>query len=229
MQNDKRAAYTTRDGILKLLSDDEVASVCNAETTARLPEGDEYVDLSQLGRGVRRARATTPPPMGRVLPRKAVHEDTWSKILTEWVRPASHLGLDRKPAKGTDMNKYGAVFIDHKEARIFYLHPDKSDEAIIEAPAQNTHHRHPPGEGSGKEHPNDAKRFFKEVGQALEETEQVLVVGPSTGKLEFLRYLHEHNPALERRVAGVETVDHPTDGQLVAHAKKYFHLSERIR
>ena len=36
MANNKRIEYVTRDSILKLLSDDEVASVSTAETAARL-------------------------------------------------------------------------------------------------------------------------------------------------------------------------------------------------
>lgn len=82
MKNDKRSEYVTRDGILKLLSDDEVARVTTAEAAVQLPDGDEYLDLEQLKRGVQRAsRANT--SMGRVLPRKAVHENTWSKILKQ--------------------------------------------------------------------------------------------------------------------------------------------------
>ena len=82
MKTDKRTDYVSRDSILKLLSDDEVASVSTAETAAKLADGDEYVDLTQLAQGVQRAHGTG-TPMGRVLPRKAVHEKTWSDILTQ--------------------------------------------------------------------------------------------------------------------------------------------------
>lgn len=80
MTNDKRTEYLTRDSVLKLLSDEEVARVSTSETAARLADGDEYLDLEQLDKGVRRAFGT---PMGHVLPRKAVHQNTWSKILTQ--------------------------------------------------------------------------------------------------------------------------------------------------
>jgi stalled ribosome rescue protein Dom34 len=127
------------------------------------------------------------------------------------------------------MHKHVAIWIDHKEARIFHIHPDKSDEATVTAPLHHIHHRHPKGAEGVKEHPDDVKRFFHEVGRALEGTEEILVVGPSTAKLEFLRYVHKHEHALEPRIVGIETVDHPTDGQLVAYAKKYFHRSDRMR
>lgn len=73
---------TKRNSILNLLSNAEVARVSTAETAAHLLEGDEYIDLSQLEQGVKRAGGP-PSPLGSVLPRKAVHEDTWSKIVTQ--------------------------------------------------------------------------------------------------------------------------------------------------
>ncbi len=82
MPNDKRATYVTRDAILKLLSDDEVSAVSEAETAPKLSEGDEYVDLAQLDRGVRTAGADA-LNMSRVLPKKSVQATTWSKILKQ--------------------------------------------------------------------------------------------------------------------------------------------------
>ena len=81
MTNDKRTAYVTRESVLKLLSNDEVAKVSTAETAARLQNGDEYLDLEHLDEGVQRAGGTD-ASMGRMLPKKSVHADTWSKILT---------------------------------------------------------------------------------------------------------------------------------------------------
>ena len=82
MNSDSRFELVARDRILGLLSDDDIASVSNAETAARLSDGDEYIDLEQLDQGVRRAPPST-AAMGRVLPRKAVNELTWSEILRQ--------------------------------------------------------------------------------------------------------------------------------------------------
>ena len=81
MNINQETEYVTREGILKLLSDDEVAKVCTAETAARLAENEEYLDLEHLEVGVQKARLGG-PVMGRVLPRAAVHEKTWIKIQT---------------------------------------------------------------------------------------------------------------------------------------------------
>ena len=69
-----------RNTILLLLSDDEVASVSTAETALSLQDGAEFIDLELLEKGVLKASGAT-AIMGRVLPRKAVHEVTWKKIL----------------------------------------------------------------------------------------------------------------------------------------------------
>jgi hypothetical protein len=80
MRSDERTAYVTRDAIMKLLSDAEVGSVSTAETEAAFSPGDEYLDLEGLEHGVQRAGGT-PVPIGRALPRQAVHAETWTKIL----------------------------------------------------------------------------------------------------------------------------------------------------
>lgn len=80
MTNQDLERYLDRDGILTLLSDAEVASVSTAETAERLLDGDEYLDLEHLDWGVQRASGAG-TPMGRALPRKAVQEETWGKIL----------------------------------------------------------------------------------------------------------------------------------------------------
>jgi hypothetical protein len=88
VQKDNRSQYVTRESVLLLLSDDEVAAVATAETAARLADGDEYLDMEQLDQGVQKAHQKK-TPMGRVLPKKSIHENTWQKILKQLpARPA---------------------------------------------------------------------------------------------------------------------------------------------
>ena len=79
MNTDSKTEHVTRENILMLLSDDEVASVSTAETMVRPLDGEEYLDLEDLEQGVRSAIGTT-PQMGRLLLRRAVHQNTWEKI-----------------------------------------------------------------------------------------------------------------------------------------------------
>ena len=77
------AEQITRNSILKLLSDEENARVSTAEAASGLTEGEEYLDLEHLDPGVQRAKAATNARMGHVLPRSAVSEETWRKILVQ--------------------------------------------------------------------------------------------------------------------------------------------------
>ena len=126
------------------------------------------------------------------------------------------------------MSKHVALWVDHKEARVLRVDPAEIERLTVEA-GHHVHNKHPRGPEGAKQHPDDAKRFFHDVVRALEGAEEVLVVGPSTAKLEFMRYVHKHDQATEAKIVGIETVDHPTDGQLVAYAKKYFKRSDRMR
>jgi len=126
------------------------------------------------------------------------------------------------------MSKHVVVWLDHAEARIFHIHPDRVDEASLSAPTHHQH-KHPKGAEGAKDHPDDAKRFFHNLAHTLAADEEILIVGPSTAKLEFIRYVHKNDHALEPKIVGVETVDHPTGGQLVAYARKYFVAADRMK
>ena len=128
------------------------------------------------------------------------------------------------------MSTHAAVWIDHNEARIFHFHPsttdhlhrDRVDEETLRSP-QHHLHRHPLGRGvEAAEHPEDAKHFFQQVAQSLAGTTAILILGPASAKLELFKYLQEHEKGLARGVVGLETVDHPTDPQIVAFARKVF-------
>jgi len=80
MHDEQRSQYLNRGGILKLLSDEEIARVSRADSAVRLQAGEEYLDLGDLEHGVRRALGAA-MSMRHVLPRKAVDAETWSGIL----------------------------------------------------------------------------------------------------------------------------------------------------
>jgi stalled ribosome rescue protein Dom34 len=127
------------------------------------------------------------------------------------------------------MTNHVAVWIDHKQARVFHIGPDEVDEVTVTAPPHSIHDKRPRGSGGVKEHPDDAKRFFRDVTRALDGAHKILIVGPSSAKLELMKYVHDREHAIEARVVGVEVVDHPTDGQVVALARTYFRRTDGLR
>src|SRR4051812_38806135 len=122
---------------------------------------------------------------------------------------------------------HAVVWIDHTEARIFHVHSDAAEELGVLSPQHHVH-RHPKGRGEPREHPDDARRFFDEVARGLDGIDSVLIVGPASAKNEFVTFVRENQPELVSKVVGVETADHPTGREIVAHARSYFKASDRM-
>lgn len=120
-----------------------------------------------------------------------------------------------------------AVWIDHQEAKIFHVNRESVDAFTVHAPQR--HVRRHPIVTAERSHPADAEHFYHEVAQALEGAAEVLVVGPATAKLELIKHVHRHDHALVPKIVGVETVDHPTDGELVKYVRGYFRAADRMR
>jgi hypothetical protein len=88
MTIEKRSDYLTREGVMRLLSDGELAKVSSVESAARLEGGEEYLDLERLDLGVRRANGMPEVlPMEHLLPRNAVGEATWTTVLNYLATP----------------------------------------------------------------------------------------------------------------------------------------------
>jgi stalled ribosome rescue protein Dom34 len=115
-----------------------------------------------------------------------------------------------------------AVWMDGNEARVFDVGASRFGESWFYSPNHHVH-RHPKDEETRTHnHPDDEHRFFRDVADALAGADQVLLVGPSVTKLRFFRYVQKRVPDLEPRIVGLETADHPTARQLVAHVREYF-------
>ena len=123
---------------------------------------------------------------------------------------------------------HAAVWLDHREARIFEIGTDEVEKFTVHAHPHHrqVHHKHGVL-GSG--HAEGDKHFFEEIVSHLQAPQEILITGPAKAKLELMRHLHKHAHGVEAKVVGVETVDHPTDGQLVAYARKYFDKVDRMR
>lgn len=77
--------FLTSAEVLEMLSPWETGAVRDAEAATHLRRGDQYLDLDHLDLGVLRADGTL-TNTEHLLPRKAVHEDTWRRILRQLLR-----------------------------------------------------------------------------------------------------------------------------------------------
>lgn len=123
---------------------------------------------------------------------------------------------------------HAVVWLDHREARVFFFDRHTVDEVDIAAHGRTAHLHHHAGSVSGKR-AGDDHTFFDQILEALKPAQEWLVTGPGTAKLEFVRHVHERAHAFEARIVGVETADHPTDRQIVAHARAYFQKADAMR
>ena len=70
---------------------------------------------------------------------------------------------------------------------------------------------------------------FDGVAAELDRVDSILIVGPASAKHEFVKFVHEHHRSLASKIVGVETADHPTGKEIVAHARRYFKASDRMK
>ncbi len=123
---------------------------------------------------------------------------------------------------------HAVVWIDHREARVFHFNPTDIDRLVLH-PHNPTRHIHHKANSIGSGHAPEDQQFFHEVTAAIADAKEVLITGPANAKTELVKHIQHHDPTLAKIIVGVETVDHPSDGDLVAHARKYFKAADRMR
>jgi stalled ribosome rescue protein Dom34 len=123
---------------------------------------------------------------------------------------------------------HAVVWLDHHEARVFQFNATDADEAHVHPARPHVHLHHHRGSNTDGRSLLD-QHFLKDIAKVLVPAGEVLICGPGQAKMEFAKYLEQHEPAIHKKVAGIETVDHPTDPQIVAHARKYFRQADRMK
>jgi hypothetical protein len=115
---------------------------------------------------------------------------------------------------------HAVAWIDHQSAQVLQF-----DAEHIQAGKVKAHSHHTPQHGSAVRTEHE---FFGQVCDALEGITEVLAVGPKTGLSDFEHYAKKHRAATATRIVGYEVVDHPTQNQLVAMARKWFIQHDRV-
>ena len=122
---------------------------------------------------------------------------------------------------------HSVVWIDHRQARVFHFNAEDADKELIrpEHPVRDYHRKAP---RTGHHDPED-QAFLEEVTKAIADAGAVLVVGPSSEKGELVKHIEAKHPQMRVKIEGVESSDHPTDGELVAYARKFLKSADRMR
>jgi hypothetical protein len=109
---------------------------------------------------------------------------------------------------------HAVVWTDHHFADVVQFDAEQVLPHKIKSPSYDTAQH---GSAVRSEH-----EFFGHVCDALQGVSQVLVTGSHTATADFRHYAEKHRPAVARNIIGYEVVDHPTENQLVALARKAF-------
>jgi hypothetical protein len=122
---------------------------------------------------------------------------------------------------------HAVVWIDHHEARVFHFNADAVATLVLH-PHEPTRHIHHKAGSIGSGHSMEDEAFLHQVAAAIADAGAVLITGPANAKTALVKHMHRHDPRLIEKLAGIETVDHPSDASLVAHARHYFKTEDRM-
>lgn len=124
-------------------------------------------------------------------------------------------------------HNHAIVWMDSTEAHIFRFNAVDVEGEVLKAhnPFRKVHHK---AGAIGSGHAAIERDFLDRIVDAVRGTTSWLLVGPGQAKLALVRHLEEHLPHDLKRLAGVEAMDHPTDGELLAHARRAFKAIDRM-
>lgn len=110
------------------------------------------------------------------------------------------------------------VWIDYDQACVSRFNRALVKTEIIKtyAPAPGT----VPAERSV--HAPASARYFDDIAQAISDADGILILGPGFERLELLVHLRRGYPQVADRIVALETVDCPSDEEMLPWARKHF-------
>ena len=135
---------------------------------------------------------------------------------------ALRAGADLRPTR------HALVWIDHRCADIVFFDRHAAETKLIrhrDAP-RSVHHK---AGTTGAGHIVEDTLYLNEVAAELRDVDEILIVGPSHAKWELKAYIERRAGEIAERIVGVETINHPTEAQLLAYAQHYFVAVDRMR
>ena len=123
---------------------------------------------------------------------------------------------------------HAAIWIDHEQARVYTLSRESESEWTIRPHDRHAHLHHKSGKGDAGR-PSPDQHFFQDVAEAVRDADAILITGPGTARHELHNHFRDHAPGVAKKVVGVAALDHPSDGELVNFARKFFKTADRMR
>ena len=114
---------------------------------------------------------------------------------------------------------HAVVWLDFHQAKIFLMAAQDfaAGRVRADAPHRQIHHK---AQVRGSGHVRDDRTYFEAILAAVEEADSWLIAGPGGTKKDLEKYLDGHGEELKKKLVGVESMDHPTEGELLKQAGK---------
>ena len=109
---------------------------------------------------------------------------------------------------------HAVLWLDHHHADLIQFDNEQVTSTKVKDHAHDTGQHH---SGVRTQH-----EFFSAECDALAGITYVLVAAPGKAQSDFRGYVEKHRTAILPQLAGWETVDHPSEGELVALARVFF-------
>ena len=115
------------------------------------------------------------------------------------------------------------VWLDFHQAKIFLVTARDVEAGQVKAdtPNRKIHHK---AQVRGSGHVRDDRTYFEAILAAVEEADSWLIAGPGGTKKDLEKYLAGHGEELRKKLAGVEPMDHPTEGALIKQARRLLEI-----
>jgi stalled ribosome rescue protein Dom34 len=123
---------------------------------------------------------------------------------------------------------HALVWTDHRLAKVFHFNGETNETTLVQSthPHEHLHHKASSGDSG---HAAVDKDFLERVAQSVTRAGAILIVGPGSAKTELHTHIKQAHPQMAAKISAVETVDHPTDGELLAHGRRFFVADDRMR
>ncbi len=110
------------------------------------------------------------------------------------------------------------IWVDQQEAKWFEMTANGINKGVMKKKS----HEHSGGHVDARHHQQD-EHFYHEIAEKLSPATEILLTGPGLAKVHFKTHLEKHHhEKLANKIVGVETVDHPSEGELLKLGRDFF-------
>lgn len=120
------------------------------------------------------------------------------------------------------------VWLDHQVARLYALTHDAFQETLVHNSDTGQGHIHHHAGSVGAGHVALNRAFLEKISDAIGAAQEILLLGPSGAKTALKTFLDSHKPHQAGNVVAVEPMDHASDGEIVAFARRFFTQADRM-